>query len=75
MLENGANSSFVNQIYDRQYKPHEIANDPIEVVRKHNQKKHPKIVLPKNLYGDFKIRIQKGLILMIYLSSQTYRII
>jgi len=51
MLENGANSSFVNQIYDKAYKPKEIANDPVKEVKEYHKKHHPKIPLPANLYG------------------------
>jgi RHH-type proline utilization regulon transcriptional repressor/proline dehydrogenase/delta 1-pyrroline-5-carboxylate dehydrogenase len=52
MLENGANSSFVNQIYNRDYNPREIAVDPVEKARENKEKRHPRIRLPENLYGD-----------------------
>ncbi|MEM9469036.1 MAG: bifunctional proline dehydrogenase/L-glutamate gamma-semialdehyde dehydrogenase PutA [Pseudomonadota bacterium] len=52
MLENGANSSFVNQIYNKVYKPEEIVLDPIEKVRANEVKYHPSIPLPKDLFGD-----------------------
>ncbi len=52
MLENGANSSFVNQLYDKDYSPEDMAFDVVEKVRNNNQKSHPKIPLPKNLYGE-----------------------
>jgi len=32
LLENGANSSFVNQITDLQFSPEEIAADPVEMI-------------------------------------------
>lgn len=51
MLENGANSSFVNQIYDKKFKPKEIAIDPVAQVKKYKEKQHPKIALPKDIYG------------------------
>lgn len=51
MLENGANSSFVNQIYNKSYKPKDIAIDPVAKAAGNEQKNHPKIPLPKNLYG------------------------
>jgi len=51
MLENGANSSFVNQIYDKAYKPEEIAEDPVALVKSNESKAHPKIPLPPMLYG------------------------
>lgn len=51
MLENGANSSFVNQIYDKEFKPKDIATDPVEIAKGYQKKHHPKITLPVNLYG------------------------
>ncbi len=51
MLENGANSSFVNQLYNKAYKPKEIAIDPVLKAESNEQKHHPKIPLPHNLYG------------------------
>ena len=55
MLENGANSSFVNQIYDADYKPVEIAIDPVQKVKNNDLKHHPKIPLPKDLYGQKRV--------------------
>jgi len=54
MLENGANSSFVNQIYDKDYKPEDIAEDPVALVMKTENKSHPKIPLPPDLYGEVR---------------------
>jgi len=52
MLENGANSSFVHKIYDKAYKPEQIAEDPVEALRgKTSSFAHPKIPLPIDLYG------------------------
>ena len=51
MLENGANSSFVNQIYNREFDPNEIADDPVKQARENKTKHHPRIPLPKSLYG------------------------
>jgi RHH-type proline utilization regulon transcriptional repressor/proline dehydrogenase/delta 1-pyrroline-5-carboxylate dehydrogenase len=50
MLENGANSSFVNQIYSKDYDPAEIAQDPVQRSIANSDKHHPQISLPKNLY-------------------------
>ncbi len=55
MLENGANSSFVNQIYDKEFKPEDIAIDPIAKSLANDVKENPKIPLPKNLYGEHRI--------------------
>ena len=52
MLENGANSSFVNQIYKKEINPQDLAKDPVTKVHENESKHHPKIPLPKNLYGD-----------------------
>lgn len=51
MLENGANSSFVHKIYDKAYKPEQIAEDPIEQLKNTKAFAHPKIPLPANLFG------------------------
>jgi len=48
MLENGANSSFVNQIYNKDFDPAEIADDPVEKAKNNSSKHHPQIPLPKN---------------------------
>ncbi len=50
MLENGANSSFVNQIYNKNYDPAEIAEDPVVKSKNNIEKQHPQISLPQNLY-------------------------
>lgn len=51
MLENGANSSFVNQIYDPNLKPEDVAQDPVEKAKVNEEKHHPKIPLPVRLFG------------------------
>lgn len=55
MLENGANSSFVNQIYDPEFSPEEIAHDPVQKVNNNEVKHHPKIPLPKDLFGNLRV--------------------
>jgi RHH-type proline utilization regulon transcriptional repressor/proline dehydrogenase/delta 1-pyrroline-5-carboxylate dehydrogenase len=52
MLENGANSSFVNQIYKKDIEPSNIADDPVVRARTNESKHHPKIPLPQNIYGE-----------------------
>lgn len=52
MLENGANSSFVNQIYNKKFKPEDVVIDPVAKTIANEFKKHPKIPLPINLYGS-----------------------
>ncbi len=52
LLENGANSSFVNQIVDESVAPEEIAQDPIAAVgRLGAALANPGIVTPADLYG------------------------
>jgi len=52
LLENGANSSFVNQIVDTRIKPEDIARDPFEVVAQMGDNLSSKaIVPPADIYG------------------------
>ncbi|MDX1757819.1 MAG: bifunctional proline dehydrogenase/L-glutamate gamma-semialdehyde dehydrogenase PutA, partial [Marinobacter sp.] len=52
LLENGANSSFVNQIVDTRITPEQIAKDPIEVVEAMGDAIASKaIVRPADLFG------------------------
>lgn len=52
LLENGANSSFVNRIHDKATPIETIVCDPIGKTEQHHAKPHPRIALPMNLYGD-----------------------
>jgi RHH-type proline utilization regulon transcriptional repressor/proline dehydrogenase/delta 1-pyrroline-5-carboxylate dehydrogenase len=53
LLENGANSSFVNQIVDTSIKPEDIARDPIAVVQALGHKLSSQaIARPAELYGQ-----------------------
>jgi RHH-type proline utilization regulon transcriptional repressor/proline dehydrogenase/delta 1-pyrroline-5-carboxylate dehydrogenase len=53
LLENGANSSFVNRIADETVPIDELIADPVALVRRTNPdfRPHPRIVLPRHLYG------------------------
>ncbi|PZU80242.1 MAG: trifunctional transcriptional regulator/proline dehydrogenase/L-glutamate gamma-semialdehyde dehydrogenase [Sphingomonas sp.] len=53
LLENGANSSFVNRIADPEVAIGDLVADPVAVVRAmaHPGQKHPQIALPRDLYG------------------------
>ncbi|MBI2257179.1 MAG: bifunctional proline dehydrogenase/L-glutamate gamma-semialdehyde dehydrogenase PutA [Proteobacteria bacterium] len=51
LLENGANTSFVNRIVDEKAPLDAIVADPIAQVRKLKSKRHPGIPQPINLYG------------------------
>ena len=51
LLENGANSSFVNRIQDERLPIDEMIGDPVARTRRHAQVMHPRISLPRDLYG------------------------
>ena len=52
LLENGANTSFVNQIMDEDIPAANLAQDPVFDAAMHETKRHPYIVMPDNLYKD-----------------------
>ena len=51
LLENGANSSFVNQIVDENVAIDSLLTDPFEVARASGGKPHPAIALPLDMFG------------------------
>ncbi|MEO6224692.1 MAG: bifunctional proline dehydrogenase/L-glutamate gamma-semialdehyde dehydrogenase PutA, partial [Sphingomicrobium sp.] len=51
LLENGANSSFVNRIADEQVSLDELVRDPVGELAALEPKRNPKIVLPIELFG------------------------
>ena len=51
LLENGANTSFVNRIVDESLPVEEIVADPVARVRRLDAVPHPSIPLPRDLYG------------------------
>jgi RHH-type proline utilization regulon transcriptional repressor/proline dehydrogenase/delta 1-pyrroline-5-carboxylate dehydrogenase len=51
LLENGANTSFVNRIVDEKAPLDEIIADPIARLRRLSSKPHPRIPLPADIYG------------------------
>ena len=51
LLENGANTSFVNRIVDEGAPVGEIVADPVVRMREIEEKPHPKIPRPLDLYG------------------------
>jgi len=52
LLENGANSSFVNRITDEDVPIDELIRDPVEVVSNFESIPHPRIPLPRDLYRN-----------------------
>ena len=51
LLENGANTSFVNRLVDEKLPVDEIVADPVERLAALKVKPHPRIPLPRDLYG------------------------
>lgn len=51
LLENGANSSFVNQLMDETFPIEVLLADPLEKIRQRGYNAHPEIPLPKDIYG------------------------
>ena len=51
LLENGANSSFVNRIADEQVSIGELVRDPVTELDALKPKRNPKIILPTELFG------------------------
>ena len=51
LLENGANTSFVNQIVDEQIPMERLLADPVQLARESGGAPHPAIPLPAALYG------------------------
>lgn len=54
LLENGANTSFVNRVVDESLPVRELVADPCETVRSFASIPHPRIPLPVNLYGELR---------------------
>ena len=55
LLENGANSSFVNRITDESISIDELIRDPVEAVSAFESIPHPRIPLPVDLYRSYGI--------------------
>ena len=51
LLENGANSSFVNRFLDDKVTVGELVRDPLDLVADYDDAPHPRIPLPPALYG------------------------
>ena len=55
LLENGANTSFVNRITDVSLPLEEVAEDPIEKVATTDPVPHPAIPLPRHIFGSERL--------------------
>jgi RHH-type proline utilization regulon transcriptional repressor/proline dehydrogenase/delta 1-pyrroline-5-carboxylate dehydrogenase len=51
LLENGANSSFVNRIADDQVSLDDLVRDPVAELEALEPKRNPKIILPRDVFG------------------------
>ena len=64
LLENGANTSFVHTLLDERTPVDKVVCDPVDAVRAAGGGPHPKIPLPRDLYGSDR-RNSEGLDLSI----------
>lgn len=62
LLENGANSSFVNRLSDDAAPIEDIVRDPVAVIAEYSAIPNPQIPLPENLFGDER-RNSRGMLL------------
>jgi RHH-type proline utilization regulon transcriptional repressor/proline dehydrogenase/delta 1-pyrroline-5-carboxylate dehydrogenase len=51
LLENGANSSFVNRIADEHVSADELVRDPVAELEALEPKRNPRIILPRDVFG------------------------
>jgi RHH-type proline utilization regulon transcriptional repressor/proline dehydrogenase/delta 1-pyrroline-5-carboxylate dehydrogenase len=51
LLENGANSSFVNRLANEEYSHDELVSDPVADLESLQPKRNPKIILPREIFG------------------------
>ncbi len=53
LLENGSNSSFVNQLGDESVSPEKLIADPVDIVAARHPlgAPHPRIAMPRDVYG------------------------
>ncbi|RUL73690.1 bifunctional proline dehydrogenase/L-glutamate gamma-semialdehyde dehydrogenase PutA [Dyella choica] len=54
LLENGANTSFVNRVVDETLPVRDLVADPCETVRRFASIPHPRIPVPVNLFGELR---------------------
>lgn len=60
LLENGANSSFVNKLLDPDTPAASIVEDPLQTVQNFETIRHPKIAMPCDLYEDETAYMRKN---------------
>ncbi len=54
LLENGANSSFVNRFLDAQVSPDKLVQDPLQEIQSRQSVRHSGIPIPRDLYQNEK---------------------
>ena len=54
LLENGANTSFINHVVDEFLPMEKLVGDPCGTVRGYASMSHPRIPLPADLYGELR---------------------
>ncbi|MBT7439262.1 MAG: bifunctional proline dehydrogenase/L-glutamate gamma-semialdehyde dehydrogenase PutA, partial [Thiotrichales bacterium] len=52
LLENGANSSFINHLFDESISPESLASDIFTMVEQDSERSHSKIQLPKDIFKN-----------------------
>ena len=55
LLENGANSSFVNQVLDESVPPQDVVRDPINIIQSSQNISNPQIPLPLYILSDGRL--------------------
>ena len=60
LLENGANSSFVNQVLDESVPPEDVVRNPISIINAKEQTPNPHIPLPRNILSNGRVN-SKGI--------------
>ncbi|UTW56321.1 bifunctional proline dehydrogenase/L-glutamate gamma-semialdehyde dehydrogenase PutA [Kordiimonas sp. SCSIO 12610] len=60
LLENGANTSFVNRFMDDKIAVNELVEDPVTILSGFETFAHPAIALPKDMFGESRLNA-KGL--------------
>jgi len=58
LLENGANSSFVNQVLDKDVPISQVISDPFDFIKSLDRVRDDRIPLPKDLYGQSRLNSQ-----------------
>lgn len=54
LIENGANSSFINRLQDKSIAPDELVEDPVEVLSALEPKRNPRLPRPPQLYAPHR---------------------